>query len=163
MTHYTYEEWLKYVRNDLESSTREKLETHLYTCDQCLEHYLQAVEANETSLPTLSNKQNFTDLVMREIVREMVPDTKNDTKDDTKDDTKLQKKPFYQQAVFHYLLAVAATLLLMFSGAFQSLVKYAAVFDSQSVQERKPSVTEGVMNKTFAWMDSLEKKEAIKK
>ncbi|AZU60251.1 anti-sigma factor family protein [Neobacillus mesonae] len=169
MTHYTYEEWMKYVRNELESSTREKLETHLYTCDQCLEHYLQAVEANETSLPTLSNEQNFTDLVMKqvsavpaavpdtnsEIVREMVPDTK--------DDTKLQKRPFYQQAGFHYLLAVAATLLLMFSGAFQSLVKYAAVFDSQSVQERKPSVTEGVMNKTFAWMDSLEKKEAIKK
>ncbi|GHI00609.1 anti-sigma factor family protein [Neobacillus kokaensis] len=174
MTHYTTDEWQKYVRNELDSSTREELEAHLYTCEQCLEHYLQAVESNESSLPTISNEQSFTDCVMlgiseqkavpdtkREIIREMVPDTKDYTKDNTKDDT--QKKPFYQQALFHYLLAAVATLFLMFSGAFQSLLKYTSSIDSHLVEERKPSVTEGVMNKTFAWMDSLEKKEAIKK
>lgn len=148
MTHYPFDEWQKYVRNELDDNTREQLETHLYTCDKCLDHYLQAVEANESSLPTLSNGNRFTDRVMIQIT---VPDTK------------LQKKPFYQQAAFHYLLAAAATLFLMFSGVFQSLARYANSIDSQQVQERRSSVTEGVMNKTFAWMDSLEKKETYKK
>jgi len=66
--------------------------------------------------------------------------------------------------VFHYFLAAAATILLMFTGAFQSLVSYANSLESPlNIQEKKPSVTEGVINKTFAWMDSLEKKEADKK
>lgn len=169
MTHYTYAEWQKYVRNELDNNTREKLENHLYTCDQCLNHYLQAVEANESSLPSLSDQQSFTDFIMAAVSNtDSVPDTKSNTNDlemvpDTKSNTKTLKKPFYQQAAFHYLLAVAATLFLMFSGAFQSLARYASFIDAQHVQERKPSVTEGVMNKTFAWMDSLEKKEAIKK
>jgi hypothetical protein len=74
------------------------------------------------------------------------------------------KKPFYQQAAFHYLLAAAATLLLTFSGVFQSLATYASAVEApQYMKEKKPSVTEGVIDKTFAWMDSLEKKEANKK
>ncbi|WP_066071360.1 anti-sigma factor family protein [Neobacillus soli] len=175
MKHYSYDEWLQYVKNEINEKTREEIESHLYTCDQCLEDYLQAVSANESSLPTLSNVSNFTDLVMAEVTKQKdvvsntisnlntvskvpsVPDTKRDERKSN------QKKPFYQQAAFHYLLAAAATILLMFTGAFQSLATYANSVESQQVQEKKPSVTEGVINKTFAWMDSLEKKEANKK
>ncbi|ETI67454.1 anti-sigma factor [Neobacillus vireti] len=193
MKHYCYEEWVQYVKNDMNDQKREQLETHLYTCDQCLEQYLQAMAANETSLPILSNESNFTDLVMAEVSKKkealpdtvgnldtmpivhLVPDTVNNINPMTKvpsvPNTKQvgrkptnRKKPFYQQAAFHYLLAAAATLLLTFSGAFQSLATYAKSVESPiQVQEKKPSVTEGVINKTFAWMDSLEKKEANKK
>lgn len=177
MKHYSYDEWQQYVRNEISDSIREELESHLYTCDQCLEEYLQAIAANESSLPTLSSESNFTDLVM-----ERVPDTVStlhtmSTVPSVPDtigtlstmpvvasvpDT-ARKKPFYQQALFHYLLAAAATILLMFSGVFQSLATYANSLEGPKVQEMKPSVTEGVINKTFAWVDSLEKKEAIKK
>ncbi|WHY86781.1 hypothetical protein QNH39_02580 [Neobacillus novalis] len=161
MKHYCYEEWLQYVKDEMNDQDREKLETHLYTCDQCLEQYLQAMAANETSLPILSNESSFTDLVMAEVSKqkEVVPNTKPGERKPTN-----RKKPFYQQAAFHYLLAAAATLLLTFSGAFKSLASYAKSIESPTqVQEKKPSVTEGVINKTFAWMDSLEKKEANKK
>jgi hypothetical protein len=188
MKHYSYDEWQQYVKNEIADRSREELENHLYTCDQCLEEYLLAVSTNESSLPTLSNESSFTDLVM-----EMVPDTvrtlntmsnvpsvpdtirtlntmptvysnsMGDTEDDSGKDTQTKTRPFYQQAVFHYLLAAAATILLMFSGAFQSLLTYTSSLEKPHIQETHPSVTEGVIDKTFAWMDSLEKKEANKK
>ncbi|WHY78110.1 hypothetical protein QNH20_02805 [Neobacillus sp. WH10] len=185
MKHYTYDEWQQYVKNEINENTREELESHLYTCDQCLEAYLQAVSANESSLPVLSSESNFTDQVMAMVMPSTVPhtvtdistvpavpsvpdtedvDTEDDTKDNTQKFSEIKKKRFYQQAVFHYILAAAATILLMFTGAFQSLVSYANSLESPlNIQEKKPSVTEGVINKTFAWMDSLEKKEADKK
>ncbi|MFF2447065.1 anti-sigma factor family protein [Neobacillus sp. NPDC058068] len=173
MKHYSYEEWLQYVKDEMSDQNREQLETHLYTCDQCLELYLQAMAENETSLPILSNQSSFTDLVMAE-VSNMVPDTVRNLNTvsmvplvpDTQhvEQKASKKKSWYQQAGFHYLLAAAATLLLTFSGAFQSLATYAKSIETPiQVQEKKPSVTEGVINKTFAWMDSLEKKEANKK
>jgi hypothetical protein len=165
MKHYTYDEWLQYVNDEINENSRQELEDHLYSCDQCLNHYLMVMEANESSLPILSDMSEFTDLVMAEVSKQkiVVPDTKNDIKIDAK--TKMKKKPFYQQAAFHYLLAAAATILLTFTGAFQSLATYANALESPQpqVQKKKHSVTEGVINKTFAWMDSLEKKEAVKK
>ncbi|MEH7548019.1 hypothetical protein COJ85_17840 [Bacillus sp. AFS076308] len=178
MKHYSYEEWQHYVKDELSEDRREDLESHLYTCDQCLEVYLQAVTANETSLPALPDEPNFTDRVMEmgpftnkninnvEIVFS-VPVTHSTFKgvEMVNSVPGTERKPLYQRAGFHYLLAAAATLLLMFSGAFQSLATYAGSLEKPMIQERKPkpSVTEGVINKTFAWMDSLEKKEANKK
>ncbi|MEH7093688.1 anti-sigma factor family protein [Neobacillus vireti] len=146
MKHYSYERWQQYVKDELSEHQREELEYHLYTCDQCLEVYLEAVTANETSLPALPNDNEFTNRIM-----EMVPDTDNNN------------RPWFQRAGFHYLLAAAATLFLMFSGVFQSVASYAGSLEKPIMEEKKPSVTEGVINKTFAWMDSLEKKEAKKK
>ncbi|WP_045520351.1 anti-sigma factor family protein [Neobacillus niacini] len=160
MKHYSYDEWLSYVKDEVSDKTREELESHLYTCDQCLENYLQAISVHESSLPVLSNESSFTDLVMEEISKQKVV---NENPVPKKQPVKA-KKPFYQQAAFHYLIAAAATLLLTFSGVFQSLATYASAVEApKDMKEKKLSVTEGVIDKTFAWMDSLEKKEANKK
>lgn len=182
MKHYTYDVWLQYVNDEINEKTKQELENHLYACDQCLNHYLMAMEANESSLPILSNMSSFTDLVMAEVSKQKTemesawPDRGQDIdssiqpvltepmiKNVEKNKKANHKKPFYQQAAFHYLLAAAATILLTLSGVFQSLAAYAISIERPQVQEKKPSVTEGVINKTFAWMDSLEKKEAVKK
>lgn len=154
MKHYRYDEWLQYVKGELNDKTREELESHLYGCDQCLESYLEALAEHESSLPVLSNESSFTDLVMAGVTQQR--------ESGEKPEGAKPKKPFYQQAVFHYLLAAAATLLLMFSGVFQSLATYASSVEAPSIKVEKPSMTEGVINKTFAWMDSLDKKEANK-
>lgn len=160
MKHYSYDEWLSYVKDEVSGKTREELESHLYTCDRCLDHYLQAISEHESSLPVLSNENSFTDLIMAEVSKqkefiEKPAGVKQPVK---------TKKPFYQQAAFHYLIAAAATLLLTFSGVFQSLATYASAVEApQDIKEKKPTVTDGVIDKTFAWMDSLEKKEANKK
>ncbi|MEH7013938.1 hypothetical protein V7087_24530 [Neobacillus niacini] len=160
MKHYSYDEWLSYVKDEVSDKTREELESHLYTCDQCLENYLQAISVHESSLPVLSNESSFTDLVMAEVSKQKEVNENPVLK---KQPVKA-KKPFYQQAAFHYLIAAAATLLLTFSGVFHSLATYASAVEApKHMKEKKHSVTEGVIDKTFAWMDSLEKKEANKK
>ncbi|MCL6571312.1 MAG: hypothetical protein K6T88_06440 [Bacillus sp. (in: Bacteria)] len=184
MKHYNYDEWLGYARNEINEKTREELENHLYTCDECLDHYLQAMAATESSLPILSNESTFTDVVMaavlkqkgelqingmkagKDVIHNVQPlDIKlaSDKKQPKIQPIKNYKKPLYQQVAFHYLLAAAATMLLMFSGAFQSFATYTNSLESPQIQEKKTTVTDGVINKTFAWMDSLEKKEVKKK
>jgi anti-sigma factor RsiW len=169
MKHYTLDEWLNYVNDEISENTKQELEDHLYDCDLCLNHYLMAMEANESSLPILSDMSDFTDSVMAKVSKQktIVPDTVRNLSTisivPSVPDTNMNKKPFYQQVVFHYLLAAVATILLTFSGVFQSLAAYANSLERPQVQENKPSVTEGVINKTFAWMDSLEEKEAVKK
>jgi anti-sigma factor RsiW len=160
MKHYSYDEWLSYVKDDTSDKAREEQESHLYTCDQCLEHYIQAVSEHESSLPVLSNENTFTDLIMAEVSKQK----ELNEKPAAVTQPVKTKRPFYQQAAFHYLIAAAATLLLTFSGVFQSLATYASAVESpQHSKEKKHTVTEGVIDKTFAWMDSLKKKEAKKK
>jgi hypothetical protein len=184
MKHHTYDEWLQYVKNEVNEKTREVLESHLYMCDKCLDDYLQAMAANESLLPILFNESTFTDLVMAGVSKQktelqvnwkkadkdiladkqpLIIKSKTENKQSNNSPNKNHKKPLYQQVAFHYLLAAAATILLMFSGTFQSLVTYANAIESPQIQEKKTSVTGIVINKTFAWMDSLEKKEANKK
>ena len=59
MKHFSYDEWLNYVKDEINDKAREELESHLYSCDQCLEHYLQALSVNESSLPILSNESEL--------------------------------------------------------------------------------------------------------
>ena len=50
------------------------------------------------------------------------------------------------------------TILLMTTGVFQSLTQYAENVQSPDFQKRETSLTAGLVDKTFAWMDSLEEK-----
>lgn len=147
MKHFSYKETLRYVRNEWKEEDRVALEGHLYTCDQCLEMYLQVVEEEESNLPMIADETNFTDSVMVGIKEQKAPVQ-----------VKARPNPFYQQAFFHYFLAAAATILLMSSGVFQSLTQYTENVQGPQVTAKTPSVTEGIIDKTFNWMDSLEKK-----
>lgn len=154
MTHYSLEQWQKYVDDDLDEKVREVYEEHLYSCDQCLEVYFQAVAEQESLLPVLTNEADFTNQIMAQI-EESKPSIK----------AKIESKkvvPFYQKAIFHYTLAAAMTLLLMTTGVFQSITNY--VETVQSSAQPKSSKTEELVGKTFAWMDSFDtrNKEANK-
>ncbi|MGD6942537.1 hypothetical protein ACQCT6_10905 [Cytobacillus gottheilii] len=152
MKHYSLDEWMKYVKNEVDDDTREMFEDHLYSCDQCLDLYLFAVEEAEDDLPVMGDELNFTDMVMSKVQNQSqaiiipFPEQKKPEK----------KKTVHKTAIFHYAVAAAMTLLLMTTGVFQSLTQYAEGVKSTNFQEKKNSVTEGLVDKTFAWMDSLE-------
>lgn len=163
MTHFPYEEWEKYIKNELNEDVREKLEDHLYSCDQCLDIYLQAVTEHENELPIISIESDFTDRIMTEIgkMKEAEPDLEPARKAGQPipiDEGRKKAKPFYDTAVFHYFLAAAMTLLLMATGVFQSITNYTDKVRTTHIQEKQPSVTEGIMDKTFAWMDNFDAK-----
>jgi len=142
MSHITEEEWINYVNNQLPDHVRDKYENHLYDCEHCLNLYLKALAYHENQLPVIENEEAFTEKIM----------------------TKVGKKqpkpvPFYKKATFHYIVAAAATIFLTMTGVFQSISSFVDTVQNPVVtQKKESSFTEGVMNRTFAWVDSIEEK-----
>lgn len=149
MKHFTREHWLKYVKNEVNDDDRKSCEDHLYSCDQCLDLYLQAVAEHAAKLPDLSGAADFTDRVMAEVEKIQAAEI-------SKESGKV--RPFYQTALFHYMLAAAMTMLFMFTGVFHAIAQYAGMVQDPVMRKEieKPSITEELMDKTFAWIDSFE-------
>ncbi|MFK4998457.1 anti-sigma factor family protein [Bacillus sp. N9] len=124
MKHKTFEKWLQYVQDDLDEQTRVEYENHLYSCDDCLELYLQAVEANEAQMPSLPAAMDFTDTIMKEI--EFSNKRKN---------PEIRRK----QTFIHYALAAAMTLLLMSTGVFSHLMNVASEFENKGMNTKNRS------------------------
>ncbi|WP_141430394.1 hypothetical protein [Bacillus sp. 03113] len=143
MRHYSESDWTKYVNNELEEHVREAYEKHLYSCDQCLELYVRVIEQHEDSFPVIIDETDFANSIMEAISEQKIIQKQKAT-------------PFYQKALFHYTLAAAMTLLLMMTGVFHSITEYAESIQLSEQNGEQSSMTDGIMNKTFAWMDSLE-------
>lgn len=137
MNHFSYEQWKQYVKSEINESVREDYDNHLYSCDQCLEVYLNVVDELENELPAIKDQDEFTNLIMEKVVQQ-------------------KKIPFYQSTIFHYAVAAAMTILFISTGVFQSITSYADIVQAPALQEETPTLTDGIINKTFAWMDSLE-------
>ncbi|MCL9970910.1 hypothetical protein MX569_09945 [Anoxybacillus kestanbolensis] len=50
MSHYTNEEWRQFICDVLPEEKREEMESHLYSCDQCLAAYMELIEENASAL-----------------------------------------------------------------------------------------------------------------
>ncbi|MET3697691.1 putative zinc finger protein [Bacillus oleivorans] len=159
MSHFLYEEWLKYVKGEIPEDTRALFENHLFNCEACLELYSEAISFHEDTLPDLSSS-HFTDNVMRLIEKETgLSERIGET---AAIDNK--KKSFVQSVWFHYATAASFTLILTFSGVFQSMFGVLDKFEN-TAQAKESSITETVMNKTLSWLDEWEEnnKEAKEK
>ncbi|MBO0992506.1 anti-sigma factor family protein [Bacillus sp. SD088] len=122
MNHYSVENWLQYVRDELEEETRTQYENHLYHCDHCLELYLQAVETNDAQELDLSETENFTDSIM-----EQIAEIKNPVQCGQKKKRMLHLR---KQTFIHYTVAVAMTMILMSTGVFSQLMRMASTVES---------------------------------
>lgn len=146
MSHFSYEEWLKYVKGELAEDVQIQYDHHVYGCDTCLELYSEAISHLEDSLPDLQGA-HFTDQVMAAI-ETSVPLHEKDSK---------VKKSFVQSAWFHYATAAGFTLLLTVSGVFQSMTGFVDKFEN-TAQAKEETVTETVMNK-ISWFEDWEEPE----
>lgn len=151
MSHFSKQKWTEYVNHTVTDKENKELESHLYSCDLCLTLYLDILAEQET-LPVLSNSQTFTDSVMN-----MVAEGKKEPQ--LKEE---KKKMFYQSAGFHYLLAAAMTILLLFTGVFQSITNYVEIVQTPTFQKKQSTVTEGILNKTLGFVDSVQKNKGKK-
>ena len=151
MSHYSLEDWMNYTENKIEPKVRENYEDHLYTCDQCLELYLQAVSQVENQLGDMNEESNFTDRIMSQVSEIKLPEQERAK------DKRLERNKFYQSTAFHYTLAAAMTILFMVTGVFQSITNYADNVDSTKIKVKDQSMTSGVLEKTIGLLDSLEK------
>ncbi|MFI8575580.1 anti-sigma factor family protein [Rossellomorea aquimaris] len=143
MSHIALEEWMNYARDEMDDNKRTEYEEHLYSCDQCMSLYMEAIEAVQDELPSIEGPSLFTEEVMERIPVERDPVMKPG------------KKQWYEEKVFHYVLATAMTLILMASGIFGELSKITTEFE----RNQPPSFTENILNKTTALLDSVEEIE----
>lgn len=109
--------------------------------------------------PKLVQEQNL-ELAPKLVIQELKQDhqQKPAQKPGMKVTIKQKVLPFYQTAIFHYTLAAVATIVLMMTGVFQNISHYTGAIQSTTSQEDRSSVTEGIVNITFSWLDSFETK-----
>lgn len=122
MNHYSVENWLQYVRDELEEETRTQYEDHLYHCDHCLALYLQAVEINDAQELELSETKNFADSIM-----EQIAEIKHPVQCEQKKKQRLHSR---KQTFIHYTVAVAMMMILMSTGVFSQLMRMASTVES---------------------------------
>ncbi|THE12181.1 hypothetical protein E1I69_11715 [Bacillus timonensis] len=139
MRHFSNEEWLLYIKDQLEEPKREELENHLFSCDQCVEVYTELVESHAEEIPYLDN-DSFTDGVIQKL-----PLTKERL-----------GKSFLQSPIFHYGIAAVVTLTLMSTGVFQSMTGIIGTVEASSFSEQKQSVSNQLMEKTLSLFDIIE-------
>ena len=120
MTHYTFEQWLSYIKGD--EIDRQPMDDHLYDCNDCMETYLLATEQLAKILPPMQmDVQEFTKKIYSDIqaVSNQVEQTRAHTH--SKFIEKHKSNHWYTNVIFHYTIAASITIILMSSGLFQQM------------------------------------------
>ncbi|WP_335869512.1 anti-sigma factor family protein [Bacillus sp. 2205SS5-2] len=142
MKHYSEEEWQLYVQDVLSEEDRREYEQHLYHCDECMASYLLGLEWIQEDLPSIGEVKGYTDELMGKIPYQRTLEHP-------------QRKRGNKEKVFHYMIAMVMTFLLMASGVFTELIKISSQFGNKE----NSSFTTNVLNKTGSLMDQLEQEE----
>ncbi|MGE7762729.1 hypothetical protein [Peribacillus sp. NPDC097895] len=147
MNHVPETRWVAYLADEIPEDLKIEYENHLYSCDECLSAYMDAMEKEESSL-------DVEGLDIAGSVMDSINLLKGESLEEAK---QIRKEKSLRTITRHYLIAAGFTILLMAGGVFQSLTKYVDSVESSSVKETQ-SLTDGLIDKTFNWMDSIEKK-----
>ncbi len=142
MNHYNQETWLAYLNNELPENQHEEIENHLYSCDHCLEHYMQLLDDTAVDFPESQADNTFTE----EILRQLPFESK-------------KKRTFTQHPLFHYGVAAAVTVVLMSSGFFQNLTGVVTTVEAATIQTHEEPVSNSLMNKILSLLEIFEEKQ----
>lgn len=138
VNHIPFEKWLEFVNDELNESDRRKCEDHLYTCDQCLQLYVQAIDYIEESIPLLRDA-TFTDDIIEHIETRPIRQTNEDQ--------------IYKRKIVNYFVAAAMTIILMGSGAFTQLLDTVNRIDVD--HQEKTSFIRNLMNSSTSIIEEL--------
>ncbi|ANB57019.1 zinc-finger family protein [Anoxybacillus sp. B7M1] len=136
MSRYSKEEWQQFISDQLTEAKRIEMEDHLYTCDRCLEIYMELMEEHAASLPSPSRFSISADEIIAQVRQEPH-----------------QQQEKVGQKLLHYGIAAAITITLLSSGIFQSIANAAV---GASISEKRPSYAEQLMNKTISLLDCIQ-------
>lgn len=147
MSHIPLVEWKKYVIDEINDDKRLLYEQHLYTCDQCMDLYMEAIKSIQDEIPIIEDPSTYTNKVMSQIPfgKATMPITRKEI-----------KKRWYEEKLFHYMLATAMTFLLMAAGVFSGLTNVTTQFEKSRQSQNQSSFTENILNKTMALLDQVE-------
>lgn len=171
MKHYTLEQWTQYARQEplLTPQEEAELEQHLQMCDTCLELYMLGVENAEADYPALTDPQALFDQVIFQLPQLVSPTPQTNFSSLPAKKIEDRGTAWLRHPVFHYTVAAAITVVLMSSGAFQTIVdrlQPGDPFGSEAMklehQDKKEaermSVSQTIMNKTIVMLDAIQAK-----
>ncbi|MFE4811934.1 hypothetical protein ACFQ9Y_12315 [Peribacillus simplex] len=149
MNHVPEAEWVAYLADKIPEAQKIEYENHLYSCDKCLSAYIEAMEKEEIS----QDIEGF-DIDIAGPVMDSIGRLKGGSVEEEKQH---RNEKSLRTITRHYLIAAGFTILLMAGGVFQSLTEYVDSVESSSEKEAQ-SLTDGLIDKTFNWMETIEKK-----
>jgi predicted anti-sigma-YlaC factor YlaD len=152
MNHIPLGEWKNFARDEVNDDKRFIYEQHLYTCDQCMDLYMKAIELIQDEIPTIEEPSIYTNEVMSQIPFDKAKNPMIHKEQEI-------KKRWYEEKLFHYVLATAMTFLLMATGVFSGLTNVTTQFKKNGQLHYQSSFTENVLNKTTALLDHVEQSE----
>ncbi|TDF93574.1 hypothetical protein [Paenibacillus piri] len=173
MKHYTLEQWDRYTGAQLPDEECAAYEAHLSSCEPCFELYMQSLERAAASYPALEDGNGLADAVMSHIEAHAAPSSPASPPIER---PQLQVKrwralAYTRHPAFHYGVAAAITILLMSSGAFQSMMERLthlepatlAIEQEQGMDQTQTEQAAGripvsykIMEKTIFVLDSIQ-------
>ncbi len=148
MNHIKYEQWVLYVKDELDEETRQMYEEHMFICDSCLELYSKAIESYNHTLPQLP--EDFTDKIIDHITEKTTPPLVKE-----KTESKVRK------SLLHYTVAAAMTVILMTSGLFGHLLQIPSTFAERSSNIQNESLTDQLLNKKINFMEVFDRYKEV--
>lgn len=167
MKHFTSEQWDLYAEGQLPDEERRAYEAHLSSCESCLEWYMQSLERAACAYPELEDEARFTEAVMARIDLEHPLSPPAFSMKKAKLGQTRRVPAFTRNPLFHYTVAAVITVILMSSGAFQSLTDSVGYLETATettglADSEQSAVTEGptsvsykIMEKTIVMLDSI--------
>ncbi len=149
MSHYSREEWKKYIKEMLPTTEQKELEQHLYSCDECLELYMTIIDESVEDFPNINSEQ-FTEKILAQIF----------TADGIQS---LQRnQSIWTKTIVHYGIAAAITMLMMVSGFFYEITNITALVNHDKEQivqtvllDQQDSISVNIMNRVISMLDSF--------
>jgi anti-sigma factor RsiW len=172
MNHTTQQEWEEYVSGTLSPSRYEELEQHLYHCEDCLQHYILAIDSIEPTndtLPELSAAAtaDFANRIMSAIQEASIADLRSNEatleasiiKQVSTAKLHRIRIPLIRRPLFQYTVAAVATLLLLLTGVFQSIGTIAAKDNSfqpiTQLEQKDESFSQRLLERTTIMLNNI--------
>ncbi len=111
MKHFDRSAWLLYQQGLLENEKSDRMERHLYECEECQEVFLSLVDETQLAAAEEMLPEDFTGRVMHDIAEE---------KSAAKSKQRMSEKK--KNLLIYYVAAASVTIVFVAGGLFQSLV-----------------------------------------
>lgn len=135
------EQLRQYIEEQCTAEEQQLIEEHLYSCDSCLENYMNILDEQANMMPAILDSAHFTDQVFENI----------------RSRKQIEEKRSGTNPLIHYFVAAGFTLLLMFSGAFNGLTNW--ISEDAMNPSKSGSFSDEMLNKTVKMLDTMNHNE----
>jgi hypothetical protein len=148
-------DWFAYIGQQLDAHVTKEYEKHLYTCDACLQLYLEAIDASP-QLTVINPTHAITEHIIAEIQPAKVESQARRSAALVVITPKKKQLPLTRRPLFQYGVAAVITLVLMSAGAFQGLSLTISHIESTTHKDQQESYSQRLMEKTVSMLDTIQ-------